>query len=116
MQQSKKNGIIYLVMLSANDKELMELSKQDELVKEFDEKMFVLNSDGTFTRTISEERDQELLMNARLEIAEEKGAKKRNIEIAKRMLQKTDDISYISEMTDLPKGKIRKLQKKLKIN
>ncbi len=114
IQGEKEN--IHLVMLSANEKELMELSKQDELVKEFDEKMFVLNSDNTFTRTISEERDQELLMNARIEIAEEKAAKKRNIEIAKRMLQKTDDISYISEMTDLPKGKIRKLQKKLKIN
>ena len=114
IQGEKEN--IHLVMLSANEKELMELSKQDELVKEFDEKMFVLNSDNTFTRTISEERDQELLMNARIEIAEEKAAKKRNIEIAKRMLQKTDDISYISEITDLPKGKIRKLQKKLNQN
>ena len=100
-------------MLSANEKELMELSKQDELVKEFDEKMFVLNSDGTFTRTISEERDQELLLNARIEIAEDKGKRKEKLEIAKKMLEKGYDTSDISEMTDLPKAKIRKLQKKL---
>ena len=59
-------------------------------------------------------------MNAEIEIAKEegfeKGKKERNLEIAKRMIQKTDDISYISEMTDLPKAKIRKLQKKLNQN
>ncbi len=105
-------------MLSANEKELMELSKQDELVKEFDEKMFVLNSDNTFTRTISEERDQELLMNARIEIAQEKAAKKRNIEIAKSMLEETPElgIDKISKVTGVTKGKIRKLQKKLNQN
>ena len=48
-------------MLSANEEELNELSKQDELVKEFDKKMFILNDDGTFTRTLTEEQDKELL-------------------------------------------------------
>ena len=102
-------------MLSTNEKELMELSKQDELVKEFDEKMFVLNSDNTFTRTITEEEDQELLMNARLEIAEEKGLEKGKFEIAKAMLEETPElgIDKISKVTGITKGKVRQLQKKL---
>ena len=104
IQGDKEN--IHLVMLGASEEELVELSKKDELVKEFDQKMYILNSDGTFIRTVSEEEDKERLTNTRISLAKEE----EKIEIAKAMLGKSD-ISYISEVTGLPIAEIEKLKK-----
>ena len=104
---------IHLVMLGASEEELVELSKKDELVKEFDQKMYILNSDGTFIRTVSEEEDKERLTKTRISLAKEEAAEEatnnRNIEIAKAMLGKSD-ISYISEVTGLSITEIEKLK------
>ena len=96
-------------MLGASEEELVELSKKDELVKEFDQKMYILNSDGTFIRTISEEEDKERLTKTRISLAKEEATNDRNIEIAKAMLGKSD-MSYISEVTGLAITEIEKLK------
>ena len=104
-------------MLTANEAELNELSKQDELVKEFEDRMYILNHDGTFTRTISEEEDHRLLLNT---IKEEglkegrlEGETERNIAIAKNMLKETPElgIEKIAMVTGLSKEEIVKLEK-----
>ena len=113
---------IHLVMLTANEAELNELSKQDELVKEFEDRMYILNHDGTFTRTISEEEDQRLLLNTikeegykegRLEgeiAGEKKGETERNIAIAKNMLNKNYAIPEIIDLTGLTEKEIIELK------
>ncbi len=110
-----KKNYIHLVMLSANKEELNELSKQDELVKEFDTKMFILNNDGTFTRTITEEEDRELLVNTRLTLAKkealEQGQISEKLKIAKSMLAQKYDLKEIMNITGLTKSEINKLQK-----
>ena len=98
---------IHLVMLSANEDELNELSKQDELVKEFDKKMFILNEDGSFTRTLTEEQDRELLFNTRVALAKEEEMKK----IVKSMLKENLPIETIIKVTGLSKEDLEKLQK-----
>ncbi len=96
-------------MLGASEEELVELSKKDELVKEFDQKMYILNSDGTFIRTVSEEEDKERLTNTRISLAKEEAVEEERMEIAKAMLGKSD-ISYISEVTGLSITAIEKLK------
>ena len=102
-------------MLSANEDELNELSKQDELVKEFDKKMFILNEDGSFTRTLTEEQDRELLFNTRVALAKEQGEEKGKIaekfSIAKSMLKENLPIETIIKVTGLSKEDLEKLQK-----
>ena len=56
---------IYLVMLDADEKEIEELSKRDKVVKEYGEKMYIINKDGSVTRTISEEEDREKIFRTR---------------------------------------------------
>ncbi len=112
IQGDKEN--IHLVMLGASEEELVELSKKDELVKEFDQKMYILNSDGTFIRTVSEEEDKERLTNTRISLAKEEAAEEatnnRNIEIAKSMLEKKYDIQEIMDLTGLSITEIEKLK------
>ena len=97
---------IHLVMLGASEEELVELSKKDELVKEFDQKMYILNSDGTFIRTVSEEEDKERLTNTRISLAKEE----EKMEIAKSMLEKKYDIQEIMDLTGLSITEIEKLK------
>ena len=103
-------------MLGASEEELVELSKKDELVKEFDEKMYILNSDGTFIRTVSEEEDKERLTNTRISLAKEEAAEEatnnRNIEIAKSMLEESPElgIEKIAKITGLSITEIKKLK------
>ena len=102
-------------MLSANKEEL----KQDELVKEFDKKMFILNDDGTFTRTLTEEQDKELLFNTRVTLAKKEGIQqgeklgmnRKMKQIAKSMLKKNYDLEEIMSITGLSKKEIENLQK-----
>ena len=108
--KGEKNNI-HLVMLSANEEELNELSKQDELVKEFDKKMFILNDDGTFTRTLTEEQDKELLFNTRVTLAKKEGQITEKLEIAKSMLKENIPMKTIIKVTGLSKKEIENLQK-----
>ena len=101
-------------MLGASEEELVELSKKDELVKEFDQKMYILNSDGTFIRTVSEEEDKERLTNTRISLAKEEAAEEakaeEKMEIAKSMLEKKYDIQEIMDLTGLSITEIEKLK------
>ena len=106
-------------MLSANEEELNELSKQDELVKKFDKKMFILNDDGTFTRTLTEEQDKELLFNTRVTLAKKEGIQqgekigmnRKMKQIAKSMLKENIPMKTIIKVTGLSKKEIEKIQK-----
>ncbi len=108
---------IYLVMLDASKEEIKELSKKDKIVKEYGEKMYIINKDGTVTRTISDEEDQEKILRTRIHLAENKGLAKGIIngkkEIALKMLEDGLSLEMIQKYTSLNKKEIEKLQKKI---
>ena len=103
-------------MLGASEEELVKLSKKDELVKEFDQKIYILNSDGTFIRTVSEEEDKERLTNTRISLAKEEAAEEakagEKMEIAKSMLEESPELGMekISKITGLSIAEIEKLK------
>ena len=109
---------IYLVMLDADKEEIEELSKRDKVVKEYGEKMYIINKDGSVTRTISEEEDREKIFRTRLHMAENKGLNKgiakREKETAIKMLQDGVSLELIQKYTSLSEEEIKKLQKKIK--
>ena len=110
---------IYLVMLDANEEEIKELSKKDKVVKEYGEKMYIINKDGSVTRTISYEEDQKKLFKTRLNLAQEhgeekglkKGEEKNKKETAFKMLELGLSLDTIQKCTSLSEKEIQKLQK-----
>ena len=103
---------IYLVMLSANKKELKMLSKQDEIVKEVSEEVFILNEDGSYTRTISVEEENRIIQKQRENLAYEKGEQKGINKTAIEMIKDGLDINKIIKYTNLSKKEINGLIKK----
>lgn len=108
---------IYLVMLDSNKEELEALSKCDELVKEVKEKMFMLNEDGKFIRTLSREEEEKMIARDRERFAKEEGVKEgeynRSLNIATSMLKENFDISMISKITSLSEEEINELKSKI---
>ena len=105
-----KKEHIYIVMLDANKEELEELSKQDELIREVKEKMYILNEDGSYTRTISREEDMKIIAKDRERYAKEEGIKEEKENIAKSLLKKGMAIKEIAEITELSENEIEKIK------
>ncbi len=55
---------IHIVMLNSNIEEIKKLSKKDEVVKEYEEKMLTLTKDGVVINHLSYEEDQEKIMRS----------------------------------------------------
>ncbi len=75
--------------------------------------MYILNEDGSYTRTISREEDMKIIAKDRERYAEEKGIEKGIKEekenIAKSLLKKGMTIKEIAEITELSEKEIEKL-------
>ncbi len=107
------NEYKHLIMLDLNSSELDKLSKGDDFVEKFNEKITKLNEQETFQSAMTYEEDQRLILNTEKSISFdeglEQGSKERNIEIAKSMAAKKMDINLISELTGLSVDEIKYL-------
>ena len=110
----KVNEYKHLVMLDLTEKELEQLSKGDDFVNDFQEKITELNENETFQSAMTYEEDQKLILNTEKKIAFEEGIsqgeKGKQLEIAKSMLSKKLDIKTISECTGLTEEEISALK------
>lgn len=104
----------YLMMLDMNKDELeclLKLRSDDKIVEEYKNKVCDLNDSPNFINTIGKERERELVHNTALELAKEEGIErgieqgeyKKQIEMAKTMLElnklSIEDISKITELS-----------------
>ena len=99
----------HLIMLDLNTNDLRKLSKGDDFVKEFEEKITDLNERETFQSAMTYEEDQKLILNTEKRISFNEGKEEERQEIAKTMLKKGIDISVISECTGLSIEEIDRL-------
>lgn len=115
----KVNKYKHLVMLDLKTKELEQLSKGDDFVGKFEEKLTKLNEDETFQSAMTYEEDQKLILNTEKRMAYEdgvsigisQGEKNSQIQIAKNFLQlKTVSIEDISRATGLTIEEINNLK------
>lgn len=115
----KKNALICAIGL--NQEELIKLAKENELVMEYKNKLETLSNDENFVKWISPEEEEEKIKNTFIEFGKLDGIKQgmeqgiekgleqgivegkreNSIEIAKKMLDKNMDLTFISEMTGL---------------
>lgn len=111
--KQKVNEYKHLIMLDLETNGLKKLSKGDDFVKEFEDKVTKLNEVETFQSAMTYEQDQKLILNTEKKISfnegVEQGTKENKIEIAKSMLKKGMDINLINELTKLSKEEINKL-------
>ena len=110
----------YLLMLDMEISDLKKLSK-DQVVREYMEKIEKLNEDPIFINWITKEKDEQMIKNTQLYRATQEGInigisqginqgfKKRNVEIAKSMLQENMNLELIHKITGLSKEEIKKL-------
>ena len=110
----------YLLMLDMEISDLKKLSK-DQVVREYMEKIEKLNENPIFINWITKEKDEQMIKNTQLYRATQEGInigisqginqgfKKRNVEIAKSMLQENMNLELIHKITGLSKEEIKKL-------
>lgn len=106
----KVNEYKHLIMLDLETDELDKLSKGDDFVKEFNDKITELNEKETFQSAMTYEEDQRLILNTEKSISYNEGMEERNIEIAKSMLNKNINKEIISECTGLSLDEINNLK------
>ena len=104
--EGKKEGYEYLKMLTIESKEeLLKYCVGDEIMEKYKEEVIKLNRDNAFIDDLTKEEDDELIRQSEILYARDDKA----IEIAKNMLGKGLDISFISEVTGLSIEKVEKL-------
>lgn len=108
--KEKVNEYKHLIMLDLKTSDLKRLSKGDDFIMEFEEKITALNEDETFQSLMTYEQDQKFILNTEKRISFEEGAEQKKKEIAKSMLEKDMDIETISEITNLTIEEIEKLK------
>ena len=107
----------YIVMLNLEKEELEKLSKKDKVVIKYMKELERVNENPKFREYMSAEEDNKKIENSlKREWMEEglkegikEGSYKRNIEIAKTMLEKGMNNELISEVTGLSIEEIKKL-------
>ena len=107
----------YIVMLNLEKEELEKLSKKDKVVIKYMKEIERVNENPKFREYMSAEEDNKKIENSlKREWMEEglkegikEGSYKRNIEIAKTMLEKGMNNELISEVTGLSIEEIKKL-------
>ena len=105
-------------MLDLKTSELDKLSKGDDFVKEFNDKITELNERETFQSAMTYEEDQKLILNTEksisynegMEQGKEKGERNKQIEIAKNLISLNIDINDIVKATGLSKSEIESLK------
>ena len=109
--EGKKDGELeYVALFMADEKNIDKIDKENEIMQEFIKEMEKINKDDKFNHWISAEED-----NRRLDKLEGKdeGRAEEKIEVAKKMLEKGSDISFISELTELSVEEIKNIQKNI---
>lgn len=109
----------HLIMLDLESKGLKDLSKGDDFVSEFEDKITKLNEEETFQSAMTYEEDQKMILNTEKKISFEEGKeeglsqgkKESQIEIAKAMLSKEVDMKTISECTGVTLQQLKELEK-----
>lgn len=98
---------------SLNKEELEELFKMNRSIEEINKIVDIVLTDqdvqDELNNRILEKNLENLKKRKAYEDGEEAGEKKRNREIAKKMLEKNENIEYIMEMTSLTKEEIENL-------
>ena len=122
---------IYLVMLGANKEELEELSKVNDIVKEVKDKVFALNKEEVFIRTMSREDEIKMVSEARGEkrglakgekigekrglaqgeiIGEARGELNKTKQFVMKMLKENLPFSLIKKITNLSDDEIKNFE------
>ena len=109
----------HLIMLDLEKDDLDKISKGEDFVEAYEDKVTDLNNQETFRSFMSYEEDQELIQNTEKAMAYEEGTKngvsqgieQEKLEIAKNMLKEKLDIATISRMTGLDADTLEKLSK-----
>jgi len=107
----KVNECKHLIMLDLNTEELDKLSKGDDFVEEFNNKITELNERETFQSAMTYEEDQRLILNTEKSISYEEGSKDKQLQIAKTMLDENIPLDTISKCTNLTIDEINDLNK-----
>ena len=100
----------HLIMLDLETKGLKDLSKGDDFVSEFEDKITKLNEQETFQSLMTYEEDQKKILNTEKKISFEEGRKESQIEIAKAMLKAGETIEKIHQYTELPVEEVNNLK------
>ena len=100
----------HLIMLDLETKGLKDLSKGDDFVSEFEDKITKLNEQETFQSLMTYEEDQKKILNTEKKISFEEGKKESQIEIAKAMLKAGETIEKIHQYTELPVEEVNNLK------
>ena len=110
-EEKKIKEYRHLIMLDLEKEELERLSKGDDLVKEFAEKLIKLNEDETFQSAMTYEEDQKLILNTEKQMAFSDGIKEKNKEVVIGMLKDNLDINLISKYTNTTIEEIEQIKK-----
>ena len=121
-ERGEREQYRYLMMLDLDENKLNKISKKDDIVKEYMDKLVELNNDETFRYIISAEEDARLTRKLLQDYAKEEGKAEgikegraegrdeRNIEIAKELLKNNVAIDIIISSTGLSLEEVEKLK------
>ena len=102
----------WLYFINQPDSELVqELEKVEVEIKEAKAELIRLSGDRKERERYEKRRESRLNEISALSYAEEKGAKKEKIEIAKNLIQKGLDDDFIAETTGVSVEKVREIRK-----
>ena len=108
----KKENPFLMLLAAPTEEEMDEIIGGDKVMEEINEKVKELNQDSEVLDVIIENED-EIIANSMYEkgIKQgiEKGAQKRNQDIAKKMLEEGSDIDYICKITGLTEEEINNI-------
>ena len=99
----------HLIMLDLSKEDLKKLAKKDREVEKYMKEVERVNEDPRFREYMTKEEDQKKIYNTQMSKAYNEGGKEKSIEIAKKMLQKNENILEISEYTGLTIEEINSL-------
>ena len=100
----------HLIMLDLSKEDLKKLAKKDREVEKYMKEVERVNEDPRFREYMTKEEDQKKIYNTQMSKAYNEGGKEKSIEIAKKMLQKNENILEISEYTGLTIEEIESLK------
>ena len=100
----------HLIMLDLSKEDLKKLAKKDREVEKYMKEVERVNEDPRFREYMTKEEDQKKIYNTQMSKAYNDGGKEKSIEIAKKMLQKNENILEISEYTGLTIEEIESLK------
>ena len=96
--------------MNFNEDELLNLKDCDKFMDKIKNDITSLNKDDDFYQFMTDEEDQRRMLNSLVDDSFDKGVKKANVDIAKKMIEKDIDFKTISEITGLSIDEINKLK------